>query len=159
MPESNLERLIQLATDVFAAKSDPEQLDVDEKIIERLKSLHPSTVSEYGDSKGPAAWVLVIPTTDDVMNQFIAKKITEKQLLDLTPLKTKYNALYLCSALTLPEYRGKGITKKLTLDAIESIRQTHPVKTLFVWPFTKQGEDLADAIARTLSLPLLKRPH
>ena len=159
MSTRNLERLIQLATDVFAAKSDPEQLDVDEKIVARLKAIHPSTVSEYADENGPAAWVLVIPTTTEVMNQFVTKKITEKQLLDLTPSNTKYDALYLCSALTLPEYREKGITKKLTLDAIESIRKTHSIKKLFVWPFTKQGEYLANSIASSLSLPILKRPH
>jgi hypothetical protein len=157
MALSNLERLIQLANDVFDVKNDPEQLDVDETIIDRIKALHPVAVSEYSDDKGPAAWVLIIPTTTEVMNKFINKTITEKQLLDLTPTNSKYEALYLCSALTLPEYRNKSITKKLTLNAIEAIRKTHPIKKLFVWPFTKEGDMLANAVSDSTSLPLFKR--
>lgn len=159
MGTSNFERLIQLAEDVFAVKSDPEQLDVDEEVIERLKTLHLSTVSEYSTDSGPAAWVLLIPTTLNLMQKFISKQITEKQILELTPANTLYDTLYLCSALTLPEYRNKGVTKKLTLDAIKNIERTHPIKTLFVWPFSNEGEHLADSIAKAASHPLLKRDH
>ena len=159
MALSNYERLIQIAEEVFAVKSDPEQLDVDENVISRLLAIHPATVSEYNEGKGPVSWVLLIPTTLDVMEQFINKTITEKQLLDFTPAHANYEALYLCSAMTLPEYRQKGITKKLTLDAIEKIRETYPIRKLFVWPFSKKGEELANAIALSVSLPLFKRPH
>lgn len=157
MALSNLDRLIQLANDVFDVKSDPEQLDVDETIINCIQAIHPASVSEYSDDKGPAVWVLLIPTTTEIMNKFITKTITEKQLLDLTPTNFKYEALYLCSALTLPEYRNKGITKKLTLNAIETIRKTHPIKNLFVWAFTKEGDLLANAVSDSTSLPLFKR--
>ncbi|MES1224360.1 MAG: hypothetical protein ABUT20_53185, partial [Bacteroidota bacterium] len=106
---------------------------------------------------GPIAWVLLIPTTAALMNDFLAGKISEKQLFEKTPLNVPYDALYLCSAITLEEYRGKGITKKITLEAIEKIRKDHPIKTLFVWPFTKQGELLAEKLAALLGLPLKKK--
>jgi GNAT superfamily N-acetyltransferase len=61
--------------------------------------------------------------------------------------------------MVLEEYRGKGIAKRLTLEAIDSIRKDYPLKTLFVWPFSKEGELLAEAIAKASSLPLLKRPE
>jgi hypothetical protein len=93
------------------------------------------------------------------MNKFITKKITEKQLLELTPHNANYDALYLCSALTLPEYRNKGITKKIILEAIQNICKIHSIKNLFVWPFTKEGDLLANAIASSLSLSLHKRAH
>src|SRR4030095_15289111 len=112
MPESNFERMIQLAEDVFAVKNDPEQLDVNQDVLDRLKRIHPSTVSEYADESGPVAWVLVIPTTLSLMNQFLEHKISEKELFELTPLDAKYEALYLCSAMVLEEYRRKGIAKQ-----------------------------------------------
>jgi predicted GNAT family acetyltransferase len=157
MPLSNFERMLQLAEDAFATKQDPNQLDVDEKVIEHLKRLHPATISEYDDGHGPVVWILMIPTTTELMERFIHHTITEQELLDLTPLDIKYEALYLCSAMVLDEYRNKGIAKRLTLEAIENIRKDHPLKALFVWPFSIEGEKLAETIAKSVSLPLVKR--
>lgn len=39
------------------------------------------------------------------MNRFINSEISEKELFDLTPLDTAYEAVYQCSALVLEEYR------------------------------------------------------
>ena len=129
--------MIQLADDFFATRTDPNQLSVDEKVIERLQNIHPSTMSEYDDGNGPVVWILVIPTTVELMNRFLANAISEKELFELTPLNTKYEALYLWSALVLEEYRNKGIATKLTVEAIECIRKDHPIKSLFVWAFSK----------------------
>ena len=157
MSKSNFERMIELAQDVFAAKSDPEQLDVDEEVIKQLEALHPASVSEYDEGDGPAIWMLLIPTTKKIMQDFLDKIINEKEILSLTPLNTKYEALYLCSAMTLPEYRGKGLSKKIALDAIKAIRKDHPISHLFVWPFTKEGDALAQRLATCCGLPLLSR--
>ena len=157
MALSNFERMIQLAEDTFAVKKDPNQLDVNPEVIERLKRIHPSTMSEYADENGPIVWILLIPTTSQLMHQFVAGQIGEKQLLELTPPGIQYDALYLCSAMTLEEYRGKGIAKRVTLEAIDNIRKTNPIQSLFVWPFSDEGDRLADALAHLLNLPLLKR--
>lgn len=156
MPLSNFERMIQLAEEVFDVRNDPDQLNVDEDVLERLEKIHPATVSEFDDGNGPVAWVLVIPTTAELMNKFLENKITEKELYELTPLNTIYEAVYLCSALVLTEYRRKGIAKQLTLDAIEKIRKDHPIKTLFAWPFSKEGDLAVNGLAILISLPLLK---
>jgi ribosomal protein S18 acetylase RimI-like enzyme len=50
--------------------------------------------------------------------------------------------------MVLPEFRNRGIAKRLTMEAIENIKKQHPVKTLFVWPFTKEGNSLAEGIAK-----------
>jgi hypothetical protein len=157
MPQSNYQSLIKLAEEVFAVKSDPNQLDVSQEVIERLKKIHPATVSEFSDENGPVAWLLIIPTTSDLMNRFLAKEITEKELFNLTPPDTAYEALYLCSALVLEEYRRKGITKQLALKAIEDIRKDHPLKCLFVWTFSKEGDLASEALAKLTELPLYKR--
>ena len=158
MSKSNFERMLQLVDEVFAVKNDPNQLDVNPEILERLMKIHPATVSEYDDGNGLVAWILLIPTTLDLMNQFLENKISEKELFDKTSLDIKYEALYLCSALVLEEYRRKGIAKRLTLHAIENIRKDHPLKALFVWSFTKEGDLGAETIAHLTSLPLYKRP-
>ena len=157
MPLSNLERLIRMADEVFANKSDPNQLDVNEEVMERLLRIHPSTVSEYDDGNGPVAWVLIIPSTTGLMNSFLENKISEKELFDLTQPDVAYDAVYLCSALVLEEYRRKGIAKQLALEAIAKIRLEHPIKALFVWTFSKEGELGSEAIARSTSLPLFKK--
>ncbi len=148
--------MIQLAEDVFAAKNDPDQLDVDQDVIEHLKKIHPYSVSECDEGNGPVAWILLIPTTLGLMNQFLEGKISEKELFELTPLDTPYEAVYLCSAMVLEEYRRKGIAKRLTLKAIDEIKKDHPIKALFTWPFTKEGGLGADALAKFTGLPLHK---
>lgn len=157
MAPGNFERMIQLAEDVFAVRNDPDQIDVNEEVLERLRSIHPSTVSEYNEGNGPAAWLLVIPTTTELMLRFLEHKLSERELFDLTPLHSKYEALYLCSAMVLEEYRRKGITKRLALKAIEEIRKDHPLKAMFVWSFTEEGDLAADALAKAVKLPLYKK--
>lgn len=157
MALSNFERLIQLADEVFAVKSDPSQLDVNPQVRERLQKIHPTTISAHDDGNGPVAWVLLIPTTLELMHSFLEQQITEKELFELTPLDVSYEAIYLCSALVLDEYRRKGITKQLALDAIEHIRKDHPLKAAFVWAFSPEGDLAAETIARLAKLPLYKR--
>ena len=149
--------MIQLADQVFATKNDPSQLDVNQEVIEHLQRIHPATVSEFDDGNGPVAWVLLIPTTLDLMNRFLENKISEKELFELTPFDSTFEAVYLCSALVLEEYRRKGIAKQLALNAIESMRKDHPLKSLFVWAFSKEGDLGSETIARLISLPLYKR--
>lgn len=155
---SNFERMIKLAEDTFAHRTDSNQLSVDEDVLIRLHRIHPATVSEYDDGNGPVVWILVIPTTIDLMTRFLESKISEKELYELTPLKANYEALYLCSAMVLPEFRGKGIAKKLTVQAIESIKKDHPIKSLFVWAFSKEGDGLAENVAGITELTLRKKP-
>ncbi len=153
----NYRRLVQMADDIFSVKSDPTQLDVDENVIRRLKLIHPATVSEYSDENGPAAWLIVIPITEDLMRKFVDGSITERELYDQTPETGKYDAIYLSSALVLEEYRRKGIIKELAIKAIEEIRKDHPIRYLVTWPFTTEGNLASEKISELSSLPLLKR--
>lgn len=157
MSSINYKRLIKLAEDIFNVKNDPDQLDVNSEVLHKLELLHPATVSELSTDDGPVAWVLVIPTTVDLMEQFLNKTISEKQLFNLTPVGAKYDALYLCSALVLEEYRRQGITKQLALEAIDKIRSVHPVEALFVWPFSDEGDLASEHLANLVGLPLYKR--
>lgn len=146
--------MIRLAEEVFDVRNDPEQIAVDERVIGRLLAIHPACVSEEGDENGPVAWMLLFPTTRPLMKEFLEDRINEGQLLDRTPEGAAYEALYLCSALVLPEYRRKGIAKRLLLDAVSRIRAEHPIEALFVWTFSPEGESLARKLAEAVKLPL-----
>ena len=159
MGKSNFERMLQLADEVFATKNDPNQLDVNEEVMEHLQRIHPESIAEYDDGHGPVCWIIQIPTTRTLMEQFLDNEISEKQLFELTPLDVPYQAVYLCSGMVLEEYRRKGIAKKLAFDALSKIRESHPIEALFVWAFTKEGDVASEALAKLSGLPLLKKVH
>ena len=157
MAKSNFERMIDLADEVFAAHNDPAQLEVDESVMERLEQIHPATLSDHIVGDGPVVWILLIPTTIDLMRKFVNQEITETELLDQTPLDVKYEALYLCSALVLPEYRRQGLATQVGTAAIKAICADHPIKYLFTWNFSREGEKLAQLASKNLELALLIR--
>jgi GNAT superfamily N-acetyltransferase len=114
-------------------------------------------MTEKRTKNGPIAWILVFPTTRELMIRFIKRQIDERDLLKKTPLGVKYDAIYLCSALVLPEYRRKGLAKRLMCKAIKSIQKQHPIKFLFYWAFSEEGKKLASSVAKELNLPLFRR--
>lgn len=157
VPMTNFERMLQLAEEVFAGQDDPDQLQVDEGVLARLQRLHPASRGEAVDGEGPIAWVLMIPTTSRLMEDFLQGDISEQDLFDRTPEGAVYEAIYLCSAMVLSEHRRKGLARKLMLEAIASIRRDHPISALFCWPFTGEGDALASTVAHGAGLPLLAR--
>jgi len=151
----NYNRMLTLIDEVFATRNDVEQIQVTERQMDKLNRIHKNCLTEFADERGPLIWILLIPTTSLVMQDFLTGKITEKELLENTPIGVPYDVVYLCSATTLPEARNQGKTKQLCLSAIEEIRKNNAIKKLFVWPFTKEGEALAKSIANASSLKLL----
>ncbi len=152
-----LERMLQLVGDFFDVKNDPDQLSVNEEAMEKLNKIHPACMSEYNEGDGPIVWILLIPTTEAIMKRFLKKEITETQLLNETPLNTNYDAIYLCSASVLPEYRRKGLAMKVGQEAISKIMEDHKIKALFYWSFSPEGQALAEKASKELKLPLYKR--
>ncbi len=155
--KSNFERMMELIDEVFSTRNDPEQLQVDQDVIARLQKIHPACLSEYDNGNGPAIWILVFPTTFELMGKFLAGKISEQTLFNETKEGTQFDVLYLCSASVLPEYRKKGLAKKMVIEAIHTIQKDFPIKTLFVWAFTDGGDKLADKIAKEVGLELRKK--
>ena len=149
--------MLALVGEVFDVKNDPDQIDVDESARAKLQLLHPATMSEFANDDGPIAWILLIPTTLKTMNQFVAGDITEKQLLEQTQPGDPMEAVYLCSASVLPEFRKQGIASRLTLDALRRMSTDFSIKALFFWKFSDNGAQLAHQLAEHLSIPLYER--
>ncbi len=157
MEKPNFERMLELAEEVFASKNDPNQLDVNEEVMEQLQRIHPESIAEYDNGHGPICWIIQIPTTRQLMDQFLTNEISEKQLFELTPLNVPYQSVYLCSGMVLQEFRRKGIAKKLAFDALSKIRESHPIESLFVWAFTQDGDIASESLAKLSGLPLFKK--
>jgi len=101
MALSNFERMIALVESSFDTKNDPNQLDVNEDVINRLFQIHPSALIEKDDGQGPYIWIVLIPTTNELMQLFLENEITEAELFEKTPIGAQYETIYLCSAMTL----------------------------------------------------------
>jgi hypothetical protein len=152
----NFTRMLQVVNDCFDTRNDPDQISVTPEERDKLAALHSATLSELANADGPIVWVLLVPTTQLIMARFLAGSITEKQVLDET-MPGSFDAIYLCSASVLPEFRKQGLAKKVVLDAIAAIREDHPIDTLFYWPFSEEGKMLARSVACTLGLQLLEK--
>ena len=155
--QKNLERMMRLADEFFDYRNDPEQIVVDELIMAKLEAIDPASLAQQANDDGPIAWILVIPTTERVMREFLEGKISERKLLEETMPGQQFDAVYLCSALVLPEFRKKGIAKSLTLRSVNAIRKRHPIRWLYIWPFSEEGARVAEEVAAEAKLPLLRK--
>ena len=153
----NEARMYELIDDVFDTQNDSTQLRFSENDIEKLISLSPHTLQEAANEEGPYAWISVFPTSLDLMNQFVSEKINERQLFDLTNKEDNNEVVYLCSAIVLPEFRNQGLALKLTIQAIEALQLSYPIRVAPVWPFSDNGLRLAENAAEACGLSLRAR--
>ena len=154
MQKKNYQRMFELIDQSFQTRSDPDQLQVNEEQMQKLQLLHPACLSEMSTEDGPVIWVLMFPTQSGLMKSFLLGTLSERALLEQTPINASCDCLYLCSATTLPEYRVQGKTFSLCVKAAHEIISAYPIKTLFTWPFSVGGEKLAEKLAQNLALPL-----
>jgi len=155
--QPNLNRLLQIVDQVFETRNDPTQIGFSEHDMAKMARLNEACLQESSLEEGPIAWVAVIPTSLDLMNRFIAQEITERELFDSTTLQTPQEALYLCSAVVLPEHRRSGVAFNLCVSAIRSMQSDGNILCAFVWPFSDEGKTLASKIAKSCSIPLYSR--
>jgi hypothetical protein len=153
----NEARMYELIDDVFDTQNDSTQLRFSESDIEKLISLSPHTLQEAANEDGPYAWISVFPTSLDLMNQFVSEQINERQLFDLTNKEDNNEVVYLCSAIVLPEFRNQGLALKLTIQAIEALQLSYPIRVTLVWPFSDSGLRMAEKAAEACGLTLHAR--
>jgi hypothetical protein len=153
----NEARMYELIDDVFDTQNDSTQLRFSENDIEKLISLSPHTLQEAANEDGPYAWISVFPTSLDLMNQFVSEQINERQLFDLTNKEDSNEVVYLCSAIVLPEFRNQGLALKFTIQAIEALQLSYPIRVALVWPFSDNGLRLAEKAAEACGLSLRAR--
>lgn len=128
-----------VAESIFGTQQDPDQIPITHESAEKLDTLTPDWWTYKLDENGePISWIILIPTTKELAKKFLAKEITERQLFEMTQPQEKYSAVYLCSAITVPEHRRKGLAMQLTKEGLDKIPKTDDC-LLFSDPFSTEG--------------------
>lgn len=157
--QKNLARMLEMVNSFFDMKNDPDQLQVSEAAQARLQRIHPMCLTEVTNEDGPILWLLLFPTNQALVDSFLKDEINEQELFDRTPEDSKgHDCIYLCSASVLPEFRNKGLASQHTIAAVQAMQKEFPIKSLCVWPFSKEGEQLGQYIANKLNIPLYVKP-
>ena len=146
-----------IAEEIFGTENDPSQIPVTKESGDKLERLTPNWIEYELDEKGdPISWVIILPTTKELAEKFLDKEITERELLDLTKWQEKYSVIYLCAAITILEYRRKGLALKLFKQAIAKIPKIEDYM-LFAWPIGEGVEGLNKKLENDLGKKILVR--
>ncbi len=146
----------KIAEEIFDTAVNPEQIPINDESRKKLDALTPYWLTYKLEGGEPISWVIVIPTTKDLMTKFLAKEITEKELMNLTRQGSIFDALYLCSAITVPEHRGQGLAISLLKEAINNFHLGEGF-ALFAWPTTEDGFKIVNRLEADLNKKILIR--
>lgn len=157
MDKKMMLRIRRLAEEFFQTADDPEQMPVSEESWKKIQKISRKCFT-YAQTrkKELQGFALVIPTQKELMDMFLKKKISEKDLLNMTKPAKEYDALYLCTVFVLPEHRRKGMATKLLKKLIGSA----PIRkgaALFAWPYSKEGKLLASKLSKEYGRPIRLR--
>ncbi len=147
---SQIQKILKTAEEFFGTADDPEQIPISNSSFQKLMSLDQETIKlKTGSEENPLSWTVVIPTSKEVMNLFLEKKITERMLFDEAVAEKKFEALYLCSAFTIPRHRQKGLATDLFLDSIKKFAPDKSIK-LYAWIYSEEGRKLINKLQSQL---------
>lgn len=156
MDERILKKMLVLAEAFFGTAQDSSQIPITRLSFEKLQALHSKTVVYRLIGSEPVSWVVVLPTSRELASKFLAGQISERDLLEMTVPVSTYEALYLCAAFTVPEYRRKGYAVRLFREALDSIPQVSNA-LLFAWPYSEEGRLLIGELEVILGRAILRR--
>ena len=154
MEEKNLDKILDMAEDFFKTESDSKQILIGKESFYKLQRLHPKTVVCKLENGELISWVVILPTQVELMEKFLNDEINERELLDMTEVQEKYEALYLCAAFTVHKYRRKGYALQMFKEAIDAISKTENVK-LFTWLFSEEGGKIIEKLNQILGTKIL----
>jgi hypothetical protein len=144
------QKMDKISEEIFGTEKDPTQIPITHESGEKLEKLSPNWINYRLDDKGePVSWVVVVPTTREIAEKFLSNEITEKEILDLSSPQDHYSGLYLCAAVTVPEYRRMGLAIKLMQETIESIPTTEDC-LIFAWSYSSEGGMLINKLEKVL---------
>ncbi len=133
---------IRVAEDAFETSASLDQIPATQETFNKLKSLDPNSILyDVSPENKLRAWVVVVPTSKDLMNKFLSKEIGERGVLDMSVPGNEYSSVYLCAAVTLPEYRRQGIANTLIKEAVSRMPLSQDCE-FFGWPTSVEGEML-----------------
>ena len=152
--EKLMEEMRTIAEKYFGTLDDPEQIPINKASADKLMKLDPHSVTYRLVDGHPVSWVIVLPTSRTLAQDFVAGKISEHELFDRTEPQEIYDALYFCSAFTILEYRRQGLAAALNREAYNKIPHTEDCYYC-CWPFSVEGERLAKEMANKWGIDLV----
>ncbi len=136
-------RAIEIGEEIFATQSAPDQMQVSEENFEKLKALNPNTILYEVIDNEPVGWVVLVPTSTEIMDKFLSGVIGEQKILDLAEKQEHYPALYLCAAAVLPAYRRQGLAVRLLKEAVSRMPLQDGYQ-MYAWPTSEEGKALLE---------------
>ncbi len=156
MDKEAFDKMLKISEEYFGTANDPDQIPISKEAGDKIRSIHPETILYKFNKGNPIAWEVIIPTSLSVMNNFLHKKISERVLFEIAVKEKKHEALYLCSAFVLPEYRGRGYAKELIMKGIATLSQNKELP-LYCWIYSNEGKNLVDSLSKTLGKTIQNR--
>lgn len=142
---------MEWAEKIFGIEQDPDQMPINEESVKKLDAIYVEWLNTRSNGNNePISWSVVMPTQKSLAEQFLNNKITEKELLELTKAEERYDSLYIVSAITVPDYRNKGLAFESLIAAIKKAPITMDA-LIFAWPITPEGQNLANKISSFLN--------
>ncbi len=97
------------------------------------------------------AWTIVLPTSKENMDKFLNKEITEAELSEYSKVNPCSECLYFMVAVTVPEYRGRGLATFLFEEQIKYFIGKYKINNFFGWIFSEEGKALAQKLKQKVS--------
>lgn len=149
-----------LAEKYFGTRKDPEQMPTDEKASNWILHNIPECVNVIKNNGEIIGFSFIMPCNEELMKQFISKKLNESQLYKEIKKKITYKnftTIYLCSAFVKPDYRKKGLASKAVMKSIEKIMKNNKIPTLFFEAYSEDGRKTVEAMAKKLKIQVKER--
>ena len=151
----DLEKMNVVAKELFHTEDDNTQASPTMYNSLQIIGKEKHNFISINDNTGqPIAWSVVVPTSFEVMDKFLNKKITEKELLEISSIDNKFEALYLMAVVVQPDYRKKGIAKFLFGTQIKYFKNKYDINHFYSWYLSEEGKKLGLSIEKDMNIKI-----
>jgi hypothetical protein len=125
----------------------------DEDLSLEITKRFPYTFTVVKDNDKRIGYTYILPATNDLMNKFSKKELTEGEVVKIINDRIRYNncdAAYLAGAVFIKQYQNKGHAVRATLDTLIHMDKERgmKIKDLYIWPLTDSMHNIIDKAKR-----------
>ena len=143
--DPRLQELERIAAEFFGTETDENQIPATPEATKHSLDSGGILVIAIDDENNPVGWASSIPTTKDLMNQFLNESINEAQLFWQSN-GGEYDAIYFISVFIKPEFRSFITAKNLIMGAIQPLLKSDTV--VFYDAFSNEGAVMGNYLKR-----------